>query len=176
MSDGAVTWMSYDELAERFGINRESARQLVIRKRWSRRKGNDGKARVGVPDEALRPDPRPDPRPDTGNATRSDTGASTSENTSDQPSDVTAVVQALTRHIGRLEAEIEELKLERGEALALAADRDTLAARLEALQTVLEIEKQRTEEWRAVADRFASQAEKLAARATRKPWWMRFVG
>ena len=166
MSDGAVTWMSYDELAAALSINRESARQLTIRKRWARRKGNDGKARVGVPEEAL--------RPDTGNATRPETGPSTSESTSDAPSDVTAIVQVLTRHIERLEAEIEELKLERGEALALAADRDTLAARLEALQTVLEIEKRRVDEWKAVADRFAEQAEKLAT--ARRPWWLRLVG
>ncbi len=47
MTDGAVRWMTYDEIAEALSINRESARQLAIRKRWGRRKGNDGKARVG---------------------------------------------------------------------------------------------------------------------------------
>ena len=54
MSDD-VTWLDYDELARAFGIERESARRLVMRKRWARSKGNDGKARVGVPTDALPP-------------------------------------------------------------------------------------------------------------------------
>src|SRR4051812_16762029 len=54
MSDD-VTWLDYDELARIFGIERESARRLGMRKRWARSKGNDGKARVGVPTEALPP-------------------------------------------------------------------------------------------------------------------------
>jgi hypothetical protein len=36
-----------------------------------------------------------------------------------------------------------------------------LDASYDALRTVLEIEKQRTDEWKAVADRFALQAENL---------------
>src|SRR3712207_3441264 len=50
--------MTYDELAETFGITRKSAEQLVKRKRWMRRKGNDGKARIVVPEDALPPSPR----------------------------------------------------------------------------------------------------------------------
>ena len=165
MSDGSVKWMSYDELAAAMGINRESARQLAIRKRWGRRKGNDGKARVGVPEDTLRPDPRPA------------TGPSTSESMSSAPSDVTAAVQVLTRHIERLEQELATAKERADEQasgmLEMRSERDALAARLEALRTVLEIEKQRTNEWKAVADRFAQQAEKLASR---KPWWLRLVG
>jgi hypothetical protein len=45
--------LSYDELAERMRINPHSARNLVRRKRWKRTVGNDGKARVSVPREAL---------------------------------------------------------------------------------------------------------------------------
>ena len=45
--------LSYDELAERLRINPHSARNLVRRKRWKRTVGNDGKARVTVPMEAL---------------------------------------------------------------------------------------------------------------------------
>ncbi len=55
MSDGAadVRWLTYSEIAEALGIARESARQLVIRKHWGRRKGNDGRARIAVPKEVL---------------------------------------------------------------------------------------------------------------------------
>jgi hypothetical protein len=150
MSDGSVKWMSYDELAAVMGINRESARQLAIRKRWGRRKGNDGKARVGVPEEAL--------RPTTGPSTAESTSPAPSESTSDD----TSPIRVLTRHIERLEQELATAKEK-------ATERDTLAAQLDALRTVLEIEKQRTDEWKAVADRFALQAEQLSAR---RPWWL----
>src|SRR3954454_12597360 len=54
-----TVWITYDELADRLRIGRESARRLVLRKRWAKRKGNDGKVRIGVPGEALsRDDPR----------------------------------------------------------------------------------------------------------------------
>src|SRR3954467_13023780 len=45
--------LSYDELANLLGIERESARHLAFRRRWRRTKGNDGKARVEVPLGAL---------------------------------------------------------------------------------------------------------------------------
>jgi hypothetical protein len=152
MSDGSVKWMTYDELAAAMGINRESARQLAIRKRWGRRKGNDGKARVGVPEDALRPD----------------TGPSTSPAPSESTSDDTSPIRVLTRHIERLEQELVTAKEK-------AAERDTIAAQLDALRTVLEIERLRTDEWKSVADRFALQAEGLARR---RPWWLPrlFVG
>jgi len=54
MSD--VRWLTYDEMAQELRITRESARQLTIRKRWARRKGNDGKARIGVPEDACTSD------------------------------------------------------------------------------------------------------------------------
>jgi hypothetical protein len=40
------------------------------------------------------------------------------------------------------------------------------------LEALLDAERQRVEEWKAVADRFASQVEQLtAAVATRRSWW-----
>ena len=105
-------------------------------------------------DAAFRPTPR------AGDTASDDTGA------------VAAAVTALSSHIKRLEAELEAMRQERDTALARGADRDVIAAQLEALRTVLDAEKQRTEEWKAVADRFATQAEKLAAVAeTRRGWW-----
>jgi hypothetical protein len=41
-----VEWLTCDELADRLGIGRESARTLVKRKRWARKPGNDGRARI----------------------------------------------------------------------------------------------------------------------------------
>jgi hypothetical protein len=61
----AIEWLTYDELADRLGIGRESARTLVKRKRWARQPGNDGRARIGVPLEEI---------PARGSKPRSDPG------------------------------------------------------------------------------------------------------
>ncbi len=52
----AVVWLTYDEIATWLGIERESARQQVKRKRWARQNGNDGKVRIAVPEEVLSTD------------------------------------------------------------------------------------------------------------------------
>src|SRR3954470_12670965 len=105
MSD--VSWLSYSELAERLGIGRQSARQLAIRKRWMRKPGNDGQARVGVPLEALtRPETgkptRPATRPEAGSGTRSEEPITPSAT----PPDGTPALQA---QIARLEERVEGL-------------------------------------------------------------------
>ncbi len=90
MSDGAadVRWLTYSEIAEALGIARESARQLVIRKHWGRRKGNDGCARIAVPKEALPIPPTP----------------------SDAPSVSTSHEIELRIHVAVLEAELKVLR------------------------------------------------------------------
>src|ERR1700722_18867712 len=58
MSDDAGTggrWMTYDELAAMRGIKRIGAVRLVQRYKWRRQAGNDGRARVLVPHDALQP-------------------------------------------------------------------------------------------------------------------------
>lgn len=95
--------LSYDELAERMRITPHSARNLVRRKRWKRTVGNDGKARVSVPVEALTvPSPPPLEAP--------------------SPAAESGVM------IARLEAQIDGLKAlveaERRRADAAEADRD----------------------------------------------------
>ncbi len=45
--------MTYAELATALGITAESAQRMVARKKWPRKPGNDGKARIGVPAERL---------------------------------------------------------------------------------------------------------------------------
>jgi hypothetical protein len=56
MSDDAGTdgrWLTYDELAALRGIRRIGAVRLVQRYKWRRQAGNDGKARILVPRDAL---------------------------------------------------------------------------------------------------------------------------
>jgi hypothetical protein len=58
MNDDAGTtgrWMTYDELAEMRGIKRIGAVRLVQRYKWRRQAGNDGRARVLVPHDAVAP-------------------------------------------------------------------------------------------------------------------------
>src|SRR5271165_6398652 len=45
--------LTYAELAEALKITPASANKLARRRRWPRLMGNDGRARVTVPDEAL---------------------------------------------------------------------------------------------------------------------------
>src|SRR5215204_248901 len=51
MSD--IKWLTYDEAAVALRISPESVRRLAQRRKWSRRPGNDGKVRLGVPAERL---------------------------------------------------------------------------------------------------------------------------
>ena len=171
-----VIWMDYDTLAERLGIERESARQRAKRGQWARRKDNTGKMQVGVPAEVLEAPPeRLSERP------------SDRVHEPDANADVNAV---LTRHIERLEQALQAAQ-EKSEALERERDgaraelrttekaRDALSAQVDALNTVLTLERERTaaeqarvEEWKAVADRFASQAERLTEAAeARRAWW-----
>jgi hypothetical protein len=180
-----VTSLTYDEIAEALGIERESARRLVIRKHWKRTKGNDGKARVEVPTDEL---PARVMGPVTadrqGQNTRHDTGLPNDAQTPDdtgEPKGITpsvpahdtgerqghvtveAATTALTRHIERLEAEIVELR-------ARANDRDLIAGQLEGLRLVIEEMRRERDDVRQDRDRWHTAA------TTRRPWWRRLAG
>jgi hypothetical protein len=43
-------WLTYEQVAERMNVSPEAARQKAFRGRWQRSKGNDGKARIRLPD------------------------------------------------------------------------------------------------------------------------------
>lgn len=185
-----VRLLSYDEIAVAFGITRESARQLVIRKRWARTRGNDNKARIQVPIEAL---DTGRPSDDTGRYPSGDTGQITSHSTGQDPSEspsALAVASVLSRHIERLEGELSDTKA------ALDAER-AIAAQVEALRSVLEVERARMnaaeqdrDRWYAEAqqDRAArladaenaqAQADLLRAELAAlkaRPWWQRAFG
>ena len=67
-----VRWVSYDELASIRGIDKTSAFRMAHRRRWPKRKGNDGTVRLAVPvsdlqararvDQDVRSDDRADVR------------------------------------------------------------------------------------------------------------------
>jgi predicted RNase H-like nuclease (RuvC/YqgF family) len=170
--------LTYDEIAAEMDIERESARQLAIRKRWARQRGNDGKARVGVPEEELQA------------RTADATPQAPSEGPSDNTGQDTLVIQVLTRHISRLEGEIEALKEERdadwdrlqSEIAAYKQELQTerlLSSQVDTLRGVIESERKRIEDMKAEQgrlqadrDRWAEQAERLA---TARSWWSKIL-
>ena len=192
MSD--VTLLTYDELARALRITRESARQLVIRKHWGRRKGNDGKARIEVPTEAL-PVSATSERTfhRTSDDTSDATGANPSDNTGQGTCDDTSAIEVLTRHIERIERELKDVAAERDGLRERAAERDVLAAQIEGLRAVLDVERRQAGELRRerdhalerisrhVADLARAEhdrdraAEALAAHLA-LPWWRRLFG
>lgn len=175
-----VTWLDYDQLANVFGIERESARRLVIRKRWKRSKGNDGRARVAIPTDAL----PPVTPTSTGQRTVHGAGDVTGELKVGEESRVTGetdkpitgetpvdtasepvpepVTAVLVRHVERLEAEIANLRTR-------VADRDTIAIQVEALRAVLDEVRQDRDRWHEAATRIP---EPVPHRA----WWRRLAG
>jgi hypothetical protein len=52
---GDIRWISYRELADARGISLASAKRIANRRRWPRQAGNDGTARVGVPQDEMQP-------------------------------------------------------------------------------------------------------------------------
>lgn len=179
-------WMTYAELAEVLGIGGDSARNLVRRKRWPRQTGNDGLARIGVPVEYITENVKPDiPAKPPIDAP------------ADEAADGAIIVSVLAHHISRLEAELETVKKEReaertrledkAEALEdkIAALEQYLtterlrSAQLEALNAVIDVERRRVEDLQAERDglrsdrdRWAGQAEKLAAA---RSWWSKLL-
>src|SRR5215208_6243982 len=106
-----VRWLTYEEMAAELGIERESARQLAKRKRWPRRPGNDGRARIGVPEETFstRPVPRPNPAQEPADDP-ADSPAHEPTQPSVQPPVHDTAVTVLTRHIERLEREMDAMR------------------------------------------------------------------
>ena len=45
-------WLTYQEAAEQLGSTAEAVRYRVLRGKWPRRRGNDGRARVQIPEDA----------------------------------------------------------------------------------------------------------------------------
>jgi hypothetical protein len=185
--------LTYVELAEALKITPASANKLARRKRWPRVPGNDGKARVSVPDEAL---VRPDIPP----------GVS-ADSPPDSPRDVPPVsppdklIKALEDHVETLKeqlaaaearinkqaddlvaydaayadglaAERAKVEAERAKAERVIAD---FAARDAQQAADLAAERARTDKAIAAFSALADRLDQLAAERA-KPWWRRLAG
>ncbi len=168
--------LTYAELADRLSIEREAARQLVKRRRWVKWKGNDGQVRISIPEEALNDRSSTGPRPDE------ETG---SEPVGDRIEP--GVLSVLTRHIERLEAQLEEAQKRAGERDAIAGERDAarverdvLAAQIEALRDSTSTQVEALHAALAAAERDRDRWHEVATRAPEpappRAWWRRLVG
>ena len=109
--------MTYEDLAQRLRISVPSARRLVLRRRWRKGRGNDGKSIVQVPEEFLqrRENSRADGASDDG-----PTAAGADHATGTEPAGVTDLMARLAaaqdqlvemaRWQGASEAEANALK------------------------------------------------------------------
>lgn len=186
-----VVWLTYDELADRLGIERESARTLVKRKRWGRQPGNDGKVRIGVPVDHLGPGTAPGTDPGT------DPGSDPGTDPVHVPDHVPAVLEVLTRHVERLEGQLEAALSRAADRDAVATERDVLATQLEALRAALAMAEDDRGRWYECAGKALSaqdqrdtdhraalrqaEAETAQVRAEldawrSRPWWRRLAG
>lgn len=165
-----VTWLTYDELAERLGIERESARQHVKRKRWARRPGNDGKVRIGVPIECFENRDTPTPAPET------DLVHEPEHVPAQSPVHDLGVTEVLTRHIERLEVALEAALNRAADRDAIVSDRDAVASerdvltvQVEALRAALAASEKDRDRWHETATRIPEPVSRLS-------WWKRFAG
>ena len=152
-----VRWLTYEEMAAELGIARESARQLVKRKRWPRRPGNDGRARVGIPTDefAARPRPVHEPAQEPGHDPADAPGDDPA-----QPPVHDPAVAVLTRHIERLEREMETMR----ERLAT---QDTLPLQVAALNAALAELREDRDYWRLLTERLSMPAPTRESLITR---------
>jgi flagellar biosynthesis/type III secretory pathway protein FliH len=169
--------LTYAEMAEALKITPESANRLARRKRWQRAKGNDGRTRVAVPEEAL---VRQDSPP-----------VSPTDSPMDSPPD--KLIKALEAHVETLKAQLaaaaaridkqadDMVAYDTAYAAGLAAER-AKAERMIAefaereAQHAAELAGERARNEKAIAA-FASLADRLDALANqRRPWWQRLVG
>src|ERR671911_5601 len=166
-----TVWLTYDELAERLGIERESARQHVKRKHWSRQRGNDGKVRIGVPEEVLSAKSEPD----------TEGGTEPVQAPAQPPVQDPGVTVVLTRHIERLEAQLEEALKRTGDRDEVAKERDLLIVQIKALNDSTEIQVEALRAALTAAERDRDRWHEAATAPTPEPaprraWWRRLAG
>ncbi len=99
--------LTYAELAASLGITVGSAKNLVRRKRWARVTGNDGSARIAVPDEYLEGHKKADTNPAIDSSTSAPDNAATIP-----PHIPPEVLEALREQITRLGSQNDRLTTE----------------------------------------------------------------
>jgi hypothetical protein len=159
--------LTYAELAEALGITPASANKLARRRRWPRVPGNDRKARVSVPEDALvrAPSPPDGPPPSPLDVPP----VSPPDN---QVHELRALVAKLERELAGAHGELTGVREALDEARARAGAAEARSSELSA-----DLAASRTATTKAIAA-YAALAEPLEALAAHraKPWWRRLAG
>src|SRR3954454_16901245 len=164
-----VIWLTYDALAERLGIERESARQRARRGMWARRKANSGRLTVAVPVEVVETTPEPLPVARPNPLLDEDDADHVALHATDTTRDLNRYIETIEQALQETKDRLVAVEHERD---ATKAAEQALAIQLAGLQAVLDAERKlhegaldrvaaeqaRVEEWKAVADRFAAHA------------------
>jgi hypothetical protein len=156
-------WLTYSELADRLGVSVQAARRRVLRSRWSRQRGNDGKARVLLPSD-VEVEPAPARRHDSA---------------SDADAHGAATIAALESHIKTLQEELATERERSGAQLAaaradLAIERERADKAIAGVEALVATESERADRAIAAFEQLAQRLEALAE--PRRPWWQRLVG
>jgi hypothetical protein len=158
-------WLTYGELAERLGVSVEGARRRVQRGRWPRRRGNDGLARIQIP-EGLDLERRPDRAP---NVAPNDIPNVAPDNP------VHAQIARLERELAGMRDALAETRARASLAEGLLAAAENRAAAAdgraveEAAKTAMAIQA-----FERLAERLEAMAEAQKAKTLRR-WWLRIV-
>jgi hypothetical protein len=153
-------WMSYDELAAARDINRRSAVRLAQRRRWARRRGNDGTTRVAVPAGEDQPN-HDDARDVTGDDGDDDAG------------DISRILSALEVVVAPLR---EQLELANRRADQERTRADVALAQLRMAEELLkegQIERAAVQEALAGAETRLREAEAARAEFWARSRWKR---
>jgi chromosome segregation ATPase len=158
---GTGRWMTYDELAEVRGIKRIGAVRLVQRYKWRRQAGNDGRARVLVPHDALEKVRGTDASTDAGHDDAG-TGAGSAAGT-----DNVLLAGALSALEDAVLALREQLDASNARAERAEADRADERLRADRAETAVAAERQRADDLRAQIDVLNAEMAVMRAAADR---------
>jgi hypothetical protein len=185
--------LTYAELAEALKITPASANKLARRKRWPRVPGNDGRARISVPEDVLvRRDNPPDSPLDV---------PPVSPQVSPPPSPPDNLIKALEAHVETLKAQLaaaeariskqaddliaydtayaDGLAAERAKVEAEKAKAERMIAEFASrdAQHAAELKTEQAQTEKAIAA-FSALADRLDQLATERarPWWRRLAG
>lgn len=96
-------WLTFSQLADKFEITPEAARQRAIRGNWKRQINNDGHVIVLLPDEFyVRPRNKNKPK----NVSPENAAPKQSQSFSNKEKDLERIIAVLESHIGTLEKEL----------------------------------------------------------------------
>lgn len=175
MEDSNGGWLTYQEAGDRLGVSGEAVRAKAARKRWRRQIGNDGLARVWLPDDVR---PAGD-LPVTTRARESGDPPMTPRSPPGRKAAEASTIKALEAHVEALKAQLAgdrgELAGMREALIEARARADAADARSAELSADLAAERTTTAKAIAAFADLATRLDALAAERSR-PWWRRLAG